>query len=69
MLMVARQISAWGLKKFGEAHGRRIEDAVQCCMDAAEKFYSLHPLSSPWTPPLERFELPTAWFVVMYVSC
>ena len=58
LLMAARLIPAWGLKKiFGEALGRRIGDAVQCCMDAAEKFYSLHPLSSPWTPPLEGFHL------------
>ena len=58
LLMVARLIPAQKLKKiFGEELGRRIGDALQCCIDAAEKFYSLHPMSSPWTPPLEGFHL------------
>ena len=58
LLMVARLIPVRRLKKiFGEELGRRIGDALQCCIDAAEKFYSLHPLSSPWTPPLEGFHL------------
>ena len=57
-LIVAKLIPFQKLKKvYGEEFGRRIGDALQYCIDAAEKFYSLHPLSSQWTPPLEGFYL------------
>ena len=57
-LIVAKLIPFQKLKKvYGEEFGRRIGDALQYCIDAAEKFYSLNPLSSQWTPPLEGFYL------------
>ena len=58
LLIVAKLIPFQKLKKvYGEEFGRRIGDALQYCIDAAEKFYSLNPLSSQWTPPLEGFYL------------
>ena len=58
LLIAAKLISVQKLKKmYGEEFGRRIGDALQCCVDAAEKFYSLNPLASKWTPPLEGFYL------------
>ena len=58
LLRVARLVPVQALEKiFGEELGRRIGDGLQCCIDAAEKFYSLNPLSSRWTPPLQGFYL------------
>ena len=57
-LIVAKLLPVQKLKKiYGEEFGKRIGDALQFCVDAAEKFYSLNPLSSNWTPPLDRFYL------------
>ena len=57
-LIAARLIPVLKLKKiYGEKFGRRIGDALKLCVDAAEEFYSLNPLSSGWTPPLEGFYL------------
>ena len=57
-LIAAKLLPIQKLKKiYGEEFGRRIGEALQFCIDAAEKFYSLNPLSSNWTPPLEGFYL------------
>lgn len=42
---------------FGEKFGRHMGEALQFCVDAAEKFYSKNLLSCDWVPPLERFYL------------
>lgn len=57
-LIVAKLLPVQKLKKiYGNEFGRRIGDALQFCVDAAEKFYSKNPLSSDWTPPLDGFHL------------
>lgn len=57
-LIVAKLLPVQKLKKiYGEEFGKRIGGALQFCVDAAEKFYSVNPLSSSWTPPLEGFYL------------
>ncbi len=57
-LIAAKLIPVQKLKKiYGKEFGKRIGDALELCVDAAEKFYSLNPLSSGWSPPLEGFYL------------
>lgn len=57
-LMAAKLVLVHNLKKiYGKEFGTRIGDALELCVNAAEKFYSLNPLSSSWSPPLEGFYL------------
>lgn len=58
LLIAAKLIPVQKLKKiYGESFGRRIGEALQFCVDAAEKFYAFNPLSFDWSPPLEGFYL------------
>lgn len=57
-LIAANLVPVQRLKDiYGKEFGGRIAEALQFCIDAAEKFYSENPLSCDWTPPLERFYL------------
>ena len=55
-LMAAKLISKSHLKKiYGQEFGARIADALNLCINHAEKYYSANPLSNKWSPPLDRF--------------
>lgn len=57
-LIAAKLVDGSKLRKlYGQEVGRRIADALQLCIDAAEEFYKTNPLSSSWSPPLEGFYL------------
>ena len=44
-------------KVYGREFARRIADAAGLCIRHASNFYRINPLSTSWTPPLERFFL------------
>lgn len=57
-LIAAKLIPAQKLKSiYGPEFGTRINDALALCVEKAEKYYSAHPLSNKWEPPLEGFYL------------
>ena len=57
-LVAAKLLSASQLgKTYGREFAKRIADAVGLCIRHASKFYRINPLSTLWTPPLERFFL------------
>lgn len=57
-LIAAKLLTAQKLKTvYGNEFGKRIADALALCVDAAEKYFSNHSLSSEWIPPLGGFHL------------
>ena len=57
-LVAAKLLPASHLAKvYGREFAKRIADAVGLCIRHARKFYQINPLSTLWTPPLERFFL------------
>ena len=57
-VVAARLLSASRLSKiYGGEFGARIAEAIGLCVLHARKFYGTNPLSTPWSPPLERFFL------------
>lgn len=57
-LVVAELLLASHLGKvYGRKFARRISDAAGLCIRHASHFYRINPLSTSWTPPLERFFL------------
>lgn len=57
-LIAAKLIHADKLKKmYGESFSTGVVDALNVCIESAEKFYSNKPLSMDWEPPLEGFYL------------
>lgn len=57
-LIAAKLLTGQKLKSvYGQEFGKRIADALNLCVDAAEKYFSNHSLSSNWIPPLEGFHI------------
>ena len=57
-LVIARVLSASRLRKiYARDFAKRIADAIGLCLYHAKKFYESNPLSTRWSPPLERFFL------------
>lgn len=57
-LVTVQLLSASHLGKiYGLEFGRRITDAMGLCVRHAKRFYAANPLSTAWSPPLERFFL------------
>ncbi len=57
-LVAAKLLSASSLAKiYGRDFARRIAEAAAFCVRHAGQFYGMNPLSTAWSPPLERFFL------------